>query len=101
MLSMDIIAEIRRRHFISGESISSIARSLQLSRPTVRKHLRTEREIVAEMISATILFCWLYQCASAHINALGNTGVCMPGAINALVHRSSTNFQIDEHSRSH
>lgn len=43
---MDIIAEIRRRHFISGESISSIARSLQLSRPTVRKHLRTEREPV-------------------------------------------------------
>lgn len=38
---MDIIAEIRRRHFISGESISSIARALNLSRPTVRKHLRT------------------------------------------------------------
>ena len=41
MLSMDIIAEIRRRHLISGESISAIARSLKLSRPTVRKHLHT------------------------------------------------------------
>ena len=39
MLSMDIIAEIRRRHLVSGESISAIARSLNLSRPTVRKHL--------------------------------------------------------------
>ncbi len=46
MLSMDIIAEIRRRHLISKESISSIARSLNLSRPTVRKHLRTTEEPV-------------------------------------------------------
>ncbi|MCB6185164.1 hypothetical protein LIN78_16575 [Leeia sp. TBRC 13508] len=38
---MDLIAEIRRRHLISGESNSSIATSLKLSRPTVRKHLRT------------------------------------------------------------
>jgi len=41
---MDIIAEIRRRHFVSNENISSIARSLGLSRPTVRKHLKTEAE---------------------------------------------------------
>lgn len=43
---MDIIAEIRRRHLVSGESISSIARSLKISRPTVRKHLSTETEPV-------------------------------------------------------
>lgn len=43
---MDIIAEIRRRHFVSKESISSIARSLGISRPTVRKHLQTEAEPV-------------------------------------------------------
>lgn len=41
---MDIIAEIRRRHLVSNESISAIARSLNLSRPTVRKHLRTVTE---------------------------------------------------------
>ena len=41
MLSMDIIAEIRRRHLISHESISAIARDLKLSRPTVRKHIKT------------------------------------------------------------
>ncbi len=45
---MDIIAEIRRRHLVSGESISSIARSLKLSRPTVRKHLKTKEEPVYE-----------------------------------------------------
>ncbi len=39
---MDIIAEVRRRHFVSGENISSISRSLNISRPTVRKHLETE-----------------------------------------------------------
>ena len=43
---MDIIAEVRRRHLVSGESISSIARSLKISRPTVRKHLSTEVESV-------------------------------------------------------
>lgn len=46
MLSMDHIAEIRRRHFISGENISEIARSLNLSRPTVRKALQVETEQV-------------------------------------------------------
>ena len=48
MLGMEFIAEIRRRHFVGGESISSIARSLQLSRPTVRKHLRTVEKPVYE-----------------------------------------------------
>ncbi len=46
MLFMDFIAEIRRRHFISGEDISSIARSLNPSRTTVRKHLLTAEEPV-------------------------------------------------------
>lgn len=46
MLNMEVIAEIRRRHLVSGESISSIARDLKLSRPTVRKHLQTETEPV-------------------------------------------------------
>jgi transposase len=43
---MDTIAEIRRRHLVSKESISSIARDLRLSRATVRKHCRTQREPV-------------------------------------------------------
>lgn len=43
---MELIAEIRRRHLISKESISSIARDLQISRPTVRKHLKTDSEPV-------------------------------------------------------
>ena len=43
MSHMDVIAEIRRRHLVSRESISSIARDLKLSRPTVRKHCRTQR----------------------------------------------------------
>jgi hypothetical protein len=37
-------AEIRRRHLVRKESISSIARDLKLSRPTVRKHCRTGTE---------------------------------------------------------
>jgi transposase len=43
---MDMIAEIRRRHLVGKESISSIARDLNLSRPTVRKHCRTRSEPV-------------------------------------------------------
>jgi DNA-binding CsgD family transcriptional regulator len=45
---MDLIAEIRHRYLVNNESISSIARDLQLSRPTVRKHLKTESEPVYE-----------------------------------------------------
>jgi transposase len=41
---MEHIAEIRRRHFISKESISAIANSLSLSRQTVRKALRSDTE---------------------------------------------------------
>ena len=51
---MHLIAEIRRRHFVSGESISFIARSLNLSRPTVRKHLKTELEPVYQRTSQPI-----------------------------------------------
>jgi transposase len=44
VLLMDLIAEVRRRRLVSKESISSIARDLKLSRPTVRKHCRTRCE---------------------------------------------------------
>lgn len=43
---MDIIAEIRWRHFVSTETISSIARSLKIPRPIVRKRLHSETEPV-------------------------------------------------------
>lgn len=46
MIFMEVIAEIRRRHLVSKESISSIARDLNLSRYTVRKHLQTVAEPV-------------------------------------------------------
>lgn len=38
---MDLIAEIRRRHHVDKESISSLAKTFKLSRPTIRKHLKT------------------------------------------------------------
>ena len=44
MIGMEFIAEIRRRHFVGGESVSAIARDLQLSRPTVRKALTALEE---------------------------------------------------------
>ncbi|MDP2964014.1 MAG: helix-turn-helix domain-containing protein, partial [Sulfurimicrobium sp.] len=36
---METIVKIRRRHKVKGESISSIARDLNLSRNTVKKYL--------------------------------------------------------------
>ncbi len=41
---MDIIYEIRRRHLIQKQTITAIARDMGLSRPTVRKHLKTVDE---------------------------------------------------------
>ncbi len=46
VLFIDFIAEIRRRQFLSGEDISSIARSLKFSHITVRKQLLTTEESV-------------------------------------------------------
>jgi len=43
---MEFIAEIRRRHFVDKESISSIARGLKKSRPTIRKALQAKEEPV-------------------------------------------------------
>ena len=43
---MDVIAEIRRRHHIDKETITSLARTFKLSRPTIRKHLKTIEEPV-------------------------------------------------------
>ncbi len=41
---METIGKIRRRHKVKGESISSIARDLNLSRNTVKKYLNTESD---------------------------------------------------------
>jgi hypothetical protein len=46
VLPMDVIAEIRRRHLIEKETISSLAIAFKLSRPTIRKHLKTVKEPV-------------------------------------------------------
>jgi len=39
---MESFAKLRRRHFVHGESISAIARELNLSRNTVKKYLKSE-----------------------------------------------------------
>lgn len=41
MLSMRAIAEIRRRHFLNGDSIRALAREFKHSRNTISKHLAT------------------------------------------------------------
>ena len=46
MLSMKAIAEIRRRHFLNGESIRALAREFKHSRNTICKHLATIEEPV-------------------------------------------------------
>ena len=44
MLCVETIGKIRRRRLVDGESISSIARDLRLSRNTVKRALRFEGE---------------------------------------------------------
>ena len=41
---METIVKIRRRHKVKGESISSIALDLKLSRNTVKKYLNAEAD---------------------------------------------------------
>jgi transposase len=46
VLSMKAIAEIRRRHFLNGDSIRALAREFKHSRNTICKHLATIEEPV-------------------------------------------------------
>ena len=39
---MESFAKLRRRHLVKGESISAIARDLNLSRNTVKKYLKAD-----------------------------------------------------------
>lgn len=43
---MGVIAEIRRRFHVDNETITSLASTFNLSRPTIRKHLNTVEEPV-------------------------------------------------------
>jgi transposase len=71
---MNVIAEIRRRYHLDKESISSLSRAFNLSRPTIRKHINTVEEpvyqrqlqpcrVLGEFHAA--LECWLEQ--EAHL----------------------------------
>jgi transposase len=46
VLVMDIIAEIRWRFHVDNETVTSLAKPFNLSRPTIRKHLKTVEEPV-------------------------------------------------------
>jgi transposase len=46
VIKMDMIAEIRRLHFVENETVSALAKTFKLSRPTIRKHLKTVEEPV-------------------------------------------------------
>ena len=43
---MDVIAEIRRLHFVENKTVSALAKTFKLSRPTICKHLKTVEEPV-------------------------------------------------------
>ena len=41
VIKMDVLPEIRRLHFVEKVTISDLAKQFKLSRPTIRKHLKT------------------------------------------------------------
>jgi hypothetical protein len=46
VLAMNVIAEIRRRYHIDKETITSLSKAFNISRPTIRKHINTVEEPV-------------------------------------------------------
>ena len=46
VIKLDMIAEIRRLHFVENGTVSALAKTFKLSRPTIRKHLKTVKEPV-------------------------------------------------------
>lgn len=47
---MNVIAEIRRCYHVDKETISSLAKAFKLSRPTIRKHIKTVDEPVYQRL---------------------------------------------------
>ena len=43
VIKMDVIPEIRRLHFVEKVTITDLAKQFKLSRPTIRKHLKTSK----------------------------------------------------------
>ena len=41
VIRMDVIAEIRRLHFVENKTVSALAKTFKLSRLSIRKHLKT------------------------------------------------------------
>ena len=46
VIKRDVIPEIRRLHFVEKVTITDLAKQFKLSRPTIRKHLKTVEEPV-------------------------------------------------------
>jgi DNA-binding transcriptional ArsR family regulator len=46
VIKMNVIPEIRRLHFVEKVTISDLAKQFKLSRPAIRKHLKTVEEPV-------------------------------------------------------
>jgi transposase len=46
VIKMEVIAEIRRLHFVENVTVSDLAKQFALSRPTIRRHLKTVEEPV-------------------------------------------------------
>jgi transposase len=46
VIRMKVVAEIRRLHFVERVTVSALAQQFSLSRPTIRKHLKTVEEPV-------------------------------------------------------
>ena len=44
VIKMVVIAEIRRLHFVENKTVSALALTFKISRPTIRKHLKTIEE---------------------------------------------------------
>ncbi|WP_374089577.1 ArsR family transcriptional regulator [Methylomicrobium lacus] len=46
MIKVEDFTEIRRLHFVENATVSELAKRFKLSRPTIRKHLKTVEEPV-------------------------------------------------------
>jgi len=46
VIKVEVVAEIRRLHFVEKVTVSDLAKQFKLSRPTIRKHLKTVEEPV-------------------------------------------------------
>jgi hypothetical protein len=72
VIRVELIAELRRLHFVERVKLSELARRFNISRPTVRKHLQTVGDPVYPAENSKLIPSWTLSAPSKRLAGIGH-----------------------------